>query len=275
MAENINGPSLVSAPPWVEDPLGEYYLYFANHQGRYIYLATADDLGGPWMLYEPGTLHVEETPLEHHVASPDVHLDHENETVRTYYHGVSDYGQYMAFEGAGGQASGVAHSPDGIEFTADGGTFGTPYLRMFRYDGTHYFLGGRGHLYRSADGRAEFEAGPTVFLNEMRHPAVHRDGDELAVYYSNRNDRPERIFRSTAALSADWTEWKPRDETLVLEPETDYESGRRPVEASASGFSWTPMCQVRDPAVFAENGGLSLLYSVAGERGIAIAEIRE
>jgi hypothetical protein len=275
MADNVNGPSLVAAPPWVEDPLGEYYLYFANHQGRYIYLAYADDLAGPWTVYEPGTLHVDETPLSHHVASPDVHLDHETETVRMYYHGVSDYEQYMAFEGAGGQASGVAHASDGIEFTADDRTFGTPYLRMFRYDDTHYFLGGRGHLYRSADGRTEFESGPTVFPDEMRHPAVHRDGDELAVYYSNRNDRPERLFRSTVALSADWTEWVPRDETLVLAPETDYEGANHPLEESASGFSRTPVCQVRDPAVFAEGGDRYLLYSVAGERGIAIAELGE
>jgi len=275
MAENINGPSLVSVPPWVEDPLGEYYLYFANHQGRYIYLAYADDLGGPWTVYEPGTLHVEETPLEHHVASPDVHLDHESETVRMYHHGVSDYDAYMSFDGAGGQASGVAYSPDGIDFEADDEAFGTPYLRMFRYEDAHYFMGGRGHLYRSADGQAGFEAGPTVFPDEMRHPAVHRDGDKLTVYYSNRNDRPERIFRSTVGLTADWTEWEPRNETLVLKPDTDYEGDGRPVEESVSGFSRTPVCQVRDPAVFDENGDLYLLYSVAGERGIAIARIQE
>ena len=26
---NINGPSLVRVPEWVENPLGKYYLYFA------------------------------------------------------------------------------------------------------------------------------------------------------------------------------------------------------------------------------------------------------
>ena len=30
---NINGPSLVRVPEWVEDPLGKYYLYFAHHRG--------------------------------------------------------------------------------------------------------------------------------------------------------------------------------------------------------------------------------------------------
>ena len=30
---NINGPSVISVPDWVENPLGKYYLYFAHHRG--------------------------------------------------------------------------------------------------------------------------------------------------------------------------------------------------------------------------------------------------
>ena len=41
---NINGPSLVRVPEWVENPLGKYYLYFAHHRGAYIRLAYADAL---------------------------------------------------------------------------------------------------------------------------------------------------------------------------------------------------------------------------------------
>ena len=47
MGSNINGPSLIRVPDWVENPLGKYYLYFANHKGRYIRLAYADRLEGP------------------------------------------------------------------------------------------------------------------------------------------------------------------------------------------------------------------------------------
>ena len=28
---NIQGPSLIRVPDWVENPLGKYYLYFADH----------------------------------------------------------------------------------------------------------------------------------------------------------------------------------------------------------------------------------------------------
>ena len=44
IGENIQGPSLIRVPDWVENRLGTYYLYFADHKGRYIRLAYADDL---------------------------------------------------------------------------------------------------------------------------------------------------------------------------------------------------------------------------------------
>jgi len=31
LGANINGPSLIRVPDWVERPLGKYYLYFAHH----------------------------------------------------------------------------------------------------------------------------------------------------------------------------------------------------------------------------------------------------
>ena len=36
---NIQGPSLIRVPDWIEDRLGAYYLYFADHKGSYIRLA--------------------------------------------------------------------------------------------------------------------------------------------------------------------------------------------------------------------------------------------
>lgn len=76
VGENINGPSLISVPDWIENPLGKYYLYFAHHHGSFIRLAYADRLEGPWKIYEGGVLPMEETPAydgadRDHVASPD------------------------------------------------------------------------------------------------------------------------------------------------------------------------------------------------------------
>ncbi len=53
---NINGPSIIAVPDWVENPLGKYYLYFAHHRGDSIRLAYADQIAGPWKVYEPGAL---------------------------------------------------------------------------------------------------------------------------------------------------------------------------------------------------------------------------
>lgn len=49
---NINGPSLIKVPDWVDQKLGNYYCYFAHHKGRFIRMAYADSLTGPWTMYD-------------------------------------------------------------------------------------------------------------------------------------------------------------------------------------------------------------------------------
>ena len=44
---NVNGPTVIGVPDWVERPLGRYYMYFANHMGEFIRLAYADAVTGP------------------------------------------------------------------------------------------------------------------------------------------------------------------------------------------------------------------------------------
>jgi hypothetical protein len=48
---NINGPSIIKVPPWVENPLDKFYLYFAHHKGDYSKLAYVDRPEGPWRIY--------------------------------------------------------------------------------------------------------------------------------------------------------------------------------------------------------------------------------
>ena len=72
LGTKINGPSLIRAPDWIRDPLGKYYLYFAHHDGKFIRLAYANAIQGPWSVYEPGTLRLEQaTAFIGHIASPD------------------------------------------------------------------------------------------------------------------------------------------------------------------------------------------------------------
>lgn len=266
IGDNINGPSLVRVPDWVEKPLGRYYLYFAHHRGQYIRMAYADSLEGPWKIHKPGVLHLKDSFCEHHVASPDVHIDHERREFRMYYHGPTE----------GGQRTRVALSRDGLNFKARPEILGDSYFRVWQYGGFHYAISMPGVLYRSRDGLSGFERGPQVFTHYlMRHSAVKLDGSRLQIFFSNISDEPEHIVLSQMDLTGDWKSWKPEPWRSVVKPEKDYEGAALPLEKSVMGWAPKPVRQLRDPAIYRGNGKTFLLYSVAGEHGIAIAEMED
>ena len=59
----------------------------------------------------------------------------------------------------------------------------------------------------------------------------------------------------------------------VLVPETRYECPDLPVEKSEVGEIDHPARQLRDPALFSDQGKLYLFYTFCGEQGIAGAEV--
>lgn len=273
---NINGPSLIRAPDWLPQPLGKYYLYFAHHGGKYIRLAYADELAGPWRVYSPGTLRLDQAPCERHVASPDVHVDSDRREIRMYYHGCryGDDGQTVR------QFTFVATSSDGINFTSGSEMLGDFYFRVFRYGGWYYCCCKAGQFLRSVDGLTPFEQGPNPLRPQsedivVRHNAVQIRGDVLRVLFSRIGDCPERIMLSEIQLTDDWLQWRASPPVTILSPELDYEGAQMPHEPSASGKVMAPVWQLRDPAIYEEDGRTYLLYSVAGESGIAIAELVE
>ncbi len=263
---NVNGPSLIKAPGWLENSLGKYYLYFAHHIGSYIRLAYADSLEGPWRVHEPGTLKLRDSHFYNHIASPDVHVDDGNGEIRMYYHGwVAERTQRTR----------VAISKDGIAFPAAPEVLGKPYFRVFQWQGYHYALGMPGVISRSKDGLTDFEEGPVLFSENMRHCALKLDGNTLNVFYTNALDAPERIYLASINLMPDWTQWKESEPATVLEPDLDYEGAGMPVEPSRRGAIMERVRQLRDPGIFQEGDAAYLLYSVAGEQGIAIAKLLE
>ena len=266
MGANINGPSLVRAPDWLPNPLGEYYLYFGHHRGEYIRLAYSDRLSGPWTTYVSGVLDLNDAYTTGHLASPDVHVDDESRTIRMYYHGPVP---------GRGQQSKVALSSDGINFTAHPEDLGNSYFRVFRWRGATYALGMPGIFYRSSDGLTDFRQGPVLFSEDQRHAALKLDGNTLSVFYSNAHDCPERILLSRVDLTPDWMNWRASKADVILEPETVYEGADLPLQPSMRGWSPERVRQLRDPGIFREGPDTYLLYSVAGESGIAIAKITE
>lgn len=302
IGENIQGPSLIRVPDWIENPLGRYYLYFADHKGAYIRLAYADDLLGPWRVHVPGSLQLAQShfptepppvpeggrervferyraagmdpeSLPHdpvfemtapHIASPDVHVDDDNRRIIMYYHGLSGFGV---------QESRVAVSQDGIHFIAREEVLGRTYMRAFRWQGQTYVLAMPGIFYRSADGLSGFEAGPTLFNPDMRHSAVLVRGHELLVFWTRVGDVPERILLSRIDLRGPWEDWQASEPMEVLRPEREWEGADAPLEPSVRSVAYGRVNQLRDPAIFEEDGRTYLLYAVAGESGIGIAEL--
>ena len=291
---NIQGPSLIRAPAWLEAPLGQYYLYFADHKGSYIRLAYADALLGPWRAYAPGSLHLEQSqfltaPPEvppamrdrlvaraapgsdflreattPHIASPDVHVDDAAQLIVMYFHGL---------EGPGLQVSRVATSRDGIHFEARPEVLGKSYMRVFRHDGMTYAMAMPGRFYRSRDGLTAFEEGPLLFNADMRHAALLKRAETLYVFWTQVGHAPERILLSMVDLTGEWTRWKDTKSKEVLRPERGWEGAGALVEPSSRGPVHGRVNQLRDPAIYVERDRVFLLYAVAGESGIALAEV--
>lgn len=296
---NIQGPSLIRVPDWVEDRLGTYYLYFADHKGSYIRLAYADALTGPWWVHPPGSLHLAESgflteapvpsaeelaafearhrangaAISHdllseittpHIASPDVHVDAARRRIVMYFHGL---------EGVGHQVTRVATSANGIDFAARPEVLGRSYFRVFQHEGMTYGLAMPGQLYRSRDGLTGFEPGPVLFNPNMRHAAVLRRGDDLLVFWTQVGDVPEQILLSRIDLAGDWSRWTDGAPVPVLRPERSWEGADAPLVPSVRSTAYGTVNQLRDPAIFEEAGRVYLLYAVAGESGIAIAEV--
>jgi len=272
IGDNINGPSLLRVPDWVKNPIAKYYLYFGHHQGQHIRLAYANQLEGPWQIYKAGVLRLEDSPCRHHIASPDVHVI--DGQIRMYFHGVA--GEALNFSG---QRSFVALSEDGLKFESKPDPLGPFYFRVFQHEDSYYAIAksmtseGGGVLLRSKDGLTAFEIGKTI-LPKMRHAAVLKKEQELILAFSQGYDMPEHILYSSIDLSSHWIDWQPSEAKSLIKPEHDYEGALLALKASKFGAVHEQVNELRDPAFFQEKDKLYLLYSVAGESGLAIAEIQ-
>ncbi len=279
LGTKINGPSLIRVPDWIERPLGEYYLYFAHHDGKYIRLAYADSIHGPWTIHESGTLHVDNAPaFIGHIASPDVHIAPDSREIRMYFHGSRENEN---------QKTALAVSKDGLNFKASENVIGSAYFRVFQHGEFHYAIDAHGFLNRSRHHDrdwviADKELIAPITVDDqfgrredvrIRHSAIWVKNDTLFLFYTRKADAPERILLSTVDLKGKWTEWTASKPVEILRPETEYEGIQYPVKPSKKGGG-IHVQQLRDPAIFHDDDGRSyLIYSVAGEMGLAIAKI--
>ncbi len=282
---SINGPTLMRVPDWIEQPLGRYYLYYATHRDSdNIRLLYADQIAGPWQKYEPGTLSKQDTlhPFGE-VASPDILIDDEAKHILMYFHsGVGKAWERLS------QATGLAVSADGLRFTqpthkqleVEGPSDQPPifadfYFRVFRWRGQYFGVAkarqGVPSVWRSDDPRRPFG-----FVTELdfsvRHMAVMVQGDCLLLLYCDVRDKPERIRLRTVQLADDVADWRIGEAVDVLYPFTSYEGVDQPMRTGGKAMK-THWHGLRDPHLYQENGRHYLSYAVAGESGIALAEV--
>lgn len=172
-------PSIFHAGGHFEDPLGEWYLYYAPHDAPGgISLMYADSPDGPWTEYAGNPLIANQWPPHYdtvsHVSTAEAFWHPEEQQMFLYFHGENSTTRY-------------ATSKDGITFdyggtavtNADGGpgTSETSYARVFEHPD------------------------PTSLYN-------------YAMFYMDNT--PENIRRIRLAESVDAREWDVRSEPLVI-----------------------------------------------------------
>lgn len=130
-------------------------------------------------------------------------------------------------------------------------------------------------------GRPELGANARDALStpQIRHTTIKIDGNTMTVFYSRAGDLPEALMCSQVDLTGDWRKWRLSVPVPVLEPTMDYEGGnmapRAPTNQEMQVLPRPMFRELRDPCIFREEGKTYLFYSVAGERGIAGAELKD
>ncbi|MFJ4232200.1 DUF1349 domain-containing protein [Cellulosimicrobium cellulans] len=128
-------PSVFHAGAYLDDPLGEWYLYYAPHDSPGgISLMYADSLEGPWTEYAHNPIVANEwLPFYErvsHVSSPDVLWDDAADEVLLYFHGENSTTRWATSN------DGVTFDDSGVAVTnADGGagTTETSYARVVEH----------------------------------------------------------------------------------------------------------------------------------------------
>ena len=265
---NINGPSLIKVPKWIKNPLGKYYLYFANHDGKYIRLAYSDNIEFGWKIYHPGTLKLENTICKTHIASPDVHINEKNKTIEMYYHGDIEKGQKTF----------LSTSKDGINFNSEDKVLGEFYFRVFNFKSKTFAIAKNknidGILYEKIDN--EFKPVFNLIPN-IRHTAVYVDEENyvLKLFYTLINDIQEKIYLCEIEIDENIDNWITLSNEIFTLPEFHWEGVHLPQYTSTPGTEFNYVNQLRDPYFYKDNNKQYLLYSISGEKGIGILKIKD
>jgi hypothetical protein len=279
-ASNINGPCCIRVPDWCNNKFGKYYLYFAHHSGKYIRMAYADKLEGPWTELKGGVLELDGLiDAHHHIASPDIYIDSHNKEIRMYFHAPS----YIKKQ----QWTYLATSKNGLKFSQySSQTLAPFYLRIFYHNNFFYAITKGGNIWYSKSGLNSFtplhnpfnrKLDNEIWHNEVgsiRHVGLLNLNPTLYIFYTKIGDSPEEILCGSIDLSKPAEKWKVSNINAILKPEMDFEGAKLKLMPSKAGKSKVEENALRDPFIFEDDGKIYLFYCVKGEFGIALSELK-
>ncbi len=90
-------------------------------------------------------------------------------------------------------------------------------------------------------------------------------------------DAPEQLLMIAVDLTSDWMQWTCKTgfgfEQQLLTSDFPWEGSDQPIFTSMPGEVSAVAHELRDPAIYIEDSRIYMAYAVAGERGLALAEI--
>ncbi len=233
---NTGFASVIHIPDWIlpndrADSNANYYMYYANHSGKHIYMKWAEILDGPWTAFDLGGIYngqsrrgVFDTDADptredyDHVAGPDAHVDDVNQRIIMYYHGqnqpstttpdgtsvprkhsnfvaTSHYGlNFNDPVHAGGE---TGHGP--VSVTYDTVTrevaLGQDYQRIFEYKGDYYSVAKRAVMDKAPDPADPWAPKPGDPFDE----AWIRENTPTDLWYNDANPNGQSSYHSPAA----------------------------------------------------------------------------
>jgi hypothetical protein len=307
---NINGPSVLRMPDWAAGKQAAFHMYFGHHKGKSLRLAYADRLEGPWAMHPDPIIPLADSLFEPedpapdptlpkpdwvralggdylyaHVASPDAHIDEANRRIVMYYHGLLRNGD---------QQTRLATSADGLYFTPQAPLLGPPYFRATRLDGPDggmiYLSMWEGRLGRMTSWQGPVELAPPIHDGyhlpphvsgrnpgqpgrQIRHGHIFAHDRRLHMTFSRIGDCPERCLHCEVVPADDWADWRFGPVSDLLHPAPGWEGGDLPIRLSIMGTAWERLHELRDPALFTDNGKVYMAYCGGAESGLGIARV--
>lgn len=277
--KNINGPCCIKVPSWVKNKIGNYILYFADHNGTSIKAAYSNNLTGKWKIYKKNFLSINSfEDAINHIASPEIFIDHKNKLfyMLTHSHSKTKKGQWTY----------LSTSRNGINFD---NFYNTPlapfYLRVFKHKNNFYGISKGGNLWQSKSLFKTFKPRHNLFDKNLsketlhnsdmsvRHVSVIKKGGHLICFFTRIGDSPERIYFSKCNINNNVQKWKFKKFYEILRPTLKFEGSKIKLKKSKPGDSKVDENAVRDPYILKLKKKSYLFYSVKGERGIALASI--